>query len=153
MGDLEEIQMALPVSVDLPLAVGIPSAYVAQQNIRLQLYRRLADLRREDELKTLAEEFEDRFGPLPQQVLDLFYQMRIKLLAERAGLVSLTVEGDQIVMRYPAVPAGIQTMALPEIGQGARPGKNAYWMAMGNEWRDTLPEALSAIINVKGKGR
>jgi len=153
MGDLEEIQMALPVSVDLPLAVGIPSAYVAQQNIRLQLYRRLADLRREDELKTLAEEFEDRFGPLPQQVLDLFYQMRIKLLAERAGLVSLTVEGDQIVMRYPAVPAGIQTMALLEIGQGARPGKNAYWMAMGNEWRDTLPEALSAIINVKGKGR
>ena len=154
MGDLEEIQMALPVSVDLPLSIGIPSTYVANQNIRLQLYRRLADLRREDEIKTLTEEFEDRFGPLPVQVLDLFYQMRIKLLAERAGLVSVTVEGDQIVMRYASPPAGIQPKVLPEIGLGARPGRNAYWMpAIGDAWRETLPEVLSAIINIPSKGR
>ena len=152
MGDLDTIQMALPVSVDLPLSIGIPSTYVVNQNMRLQLYRRLADLRREDELKTLAEEFEDRFGPLPEQVLDLFYQMRIKLLAERAGLFSVTVEGEQIVMRYPSLPAGITPKPLPEIGRWARTGKNAYWMAAnGNEWRETLPTVLSAIINLKTK--
>ena len=145
--------MALPVAVDLPLSIGIPSVYVPHQNIRLQLYRRLADLRSEEELKTLAEEFEDRFGPLPQQVLDLFYQMSIKLLAERAGLVSVTAEGEQIIMRYPAPPAGIQPKVLAEIGLGVRTGKNAYWMPQINAWREALPGILSAIINLKGKGR
>ena len=36
--------MRLPVRVDLPLAIGIPVEYIPDQNLRLKLYRRLADL-------------------------------------------------------------------------------------------------------------
>jgi len=79
--------------------------------------------------------------------------MSIKLLAERAGLASVTAEGEQIVMRFPALPAGIHPRAMPEVGLGARTGKNAYWIMQQNSWREALPEVLSAIINVKDKGR
>src|SRR4030095_1659932 len=78
--------ISMPVNVDLPLAVGIPMEYIPDQDLRLRLYRRIADLRDETELDALASEFKDRFGELPEMVENLFYQMRVKLLAEQAGL-------------------------------------------------------------------
>jgi transcription-repair coupling factor (superfamily II helicase) len=60
--------ISMPVNVDLPLAVGIPAAYIADQDLRLRLYRRIADLRDETEIDALVSEFEDRFGELPEMV-------------------------------------------------------------------------------------
>lgn len=141
-----------PVSVDLPLELGVPLSYVPDQNMRLRIYRRMADAQNEGELLSLAEEFIDRFGPLPEQVENLFYQIRIKLLAEAAGLSSVTTEGDQIVMRYPPLIEGTQSRNLPFRGAHLRAGKNAYWLRadleMPEMWKPILVEALSAIMDV-----
>ena len=77
----------MPVNVDLPLAVGIPAEYIADQDLRLRLYRRIADLRDETEIDALDSEFHDRFGELPEMVANLFYQMRVKLRAGEGGAV------------------------------------------------------------------
>ena len=90
-----------PVSVDLPLSVNIPLDYVSDQALRLQLYRRIASIASESELKQLKEEFKDRFGKLIEPVENLFFQLHIRLLGERAGLTSITNEGEQIVLRFP----------------------------------------------------
>ncbi len=138
-----------PVNVDLPLPSGIPIEYVPDQVMRLQIYRRLADLTDETEAQAIAEEFGDRFGPLPAQVVNLIYQMRIKLLAEEAGLASVSVENDQIVLRYPFLPENTPPRTLTAVGQLARTGKNAYWMAMGSDekgWKERLLALLYAII-------
>lgn len=138
-----------PVNVDLPLPSGIPVEYVPDQVMRLQLYRRLADLQDKSEAQAIAEEFGDRFGPLPIQVSNLVYQMRIKLLAEEAGLASVSVENDQFVLRYPFLPEGATPRRLPSVGQLARTGKNAYWMPMGtdeNAWKERLLALLYAIL-------
>jgi len=63
--------VAMPVTVDLPLNAGIPASYIADGDLRLRLYRRIADLRDEAELDALASEFADRFGPPPDAVLQL----------------------------------------------------------------------------------
>ena len=70
------------------------------------LYRRLADLRSQDEIDALTEEFIDRFGPLPEETQNLFYQLKIKLMAEQVGLASVSGEGSQIILRYPPLPEG-----------------------------------------------
>ena len=57
--------VSMPVNVDLPLAIGIPADYISDQDLRLRLYRRSADLRDESEIDALANEFNDRFGPHP----------------------------------------------------------------------------------------
>ncbi|MDZ4158669.1 MAG: transcription-repair coupling factor, partial [Anaerolineaceae bacterium] len=140
----------LPVSVDLPIAVGIPIDYVPNQNLRLQLYRRLADLESEEEVQTFAEELNDRFGTIPTLVENLLYQMKVKLRAEQAHLASVVVEGTQLVLRFPPLPEGVHSRKLPFILAGVRAGKNAYWMPMDAEesvWRETLLQALSAIID------
>jgi len=139
----------LPVSVDLPLSVGIPVNYIPDQSLRLQLYRRMANIEDVSELDELKEEFIDRFGPPVDEVKNLFYQLRVKLLAGKAGLVSVSAEGDQIVLRFPALPNGISARDLPPIGWQTRAGRNAYWMKFDKEdesWRENLLQVLNVII-------
>jgi transcription-repair coupling factor (superfamily II helicase) len=140
----------LPVSVDLPLSVGIPVDYIPDQSLRLQLYRRMANIEDLAELDQLREEFTDRFGPPVEQVRDLFFQLRIKLQAGRAGLVSVSAEGDQIVPRFPPLPNGVSARELPPIGLQTRSGRNAYWMKFSTDddtWRSKLLEVLDVIIS------
>jgi transcription-repair coupling factor (superfamily II helicase) len=139
----------IPVNVDLPLAIGIPIEYVPDQNMRLKLYRRLADLQNDVEIQTISEEFTDRFGPLPEPVNNLIYQLRVKVRAEAASLASVTVEGEQIVLRYPPLPDGVTSRNLPNIGPLARSGKNAFWLPLGTdeqEWKTRLLETLTVVI-------
>jgi len=139
---------AIPVSVDLPMHIGIPLDYVPDQTMRLRLYRRIADIRDEAGIDALADEFADRFGVLPAEVTNLLYQLRVRIRAEAAGLASVTVEGDQLVLRFPPLPDGVSHRKLPTI-TGLRSGKNAYWMMMDESdgWSTRLLDVLSDIIN------
>jgi transcription-repair coupling factor (superfamily II helicase) len=136
--------LALPVNVDLPLDIAIPPDYVADKNMRLRLYRRIADLRSLAELDALVEEFSDRFGPAPEVVGNLLYQLKVKLLAEKAGLSSVSVENDQIVLRFRSetVPPG-----LPYLGAQVRVGKSALWLPYAHQpdWQATLLDALGKL--------
>ncbi len=131
--DALNLPLAMPVNVDLPLAVGIPADYIPDQNLRLRLYRRIADLRDESEIDALVSEFNDRFGTLPEMVQNLLYQMRIKLYAEEIGLASISMENGQIVLRYPLTPGGESTPHLRDLGPSVRGGKNAYWLTFGRD--------------------
>jgi transcription-repair coupling factor (superfamily II helicase) len=153
--NLDSIQpMGLPVNVDLPLAIGIPETYVPDTNLRLRLYRRLADMTDKAALEALGAEFTDRFGPLPEMITNLFYQMQVKLLAEAAGLVSIGMESGQIVLRYPASPEGTEPKRLHDLGPGIRGGKNAYWCLFGRDpdWQVRLLEVLERLDSIKQSG-
>jgi transcription-repair coupling factor (superfamily II helicase) len=137
--------ISMPVNVDLPLAVGIPADYIADQDLRLRLYRRIADLRDETEIDALTSEFEDRFGELPEMVQNLFYQMRVKLRAEQAGLSAISWESGQVVLRYPA--SEDKDRRLPDLGPGIRGGRNAYWCTFSKDgrWQEQLLDVLERL--------
>lgn len=138
----------IPVSVDLPLAVGLPAEYIQDNTLRLQLYRRMAAISSESELDELSEEFTDRFGALVEPVQNLLYQIRVKLLGEKAGLTSITIENDQLVLRYPALPEGVPSRELISPDARLRAGKNAYWMRVDlsdEVWREDLVDVLGRI--------
>ncbi|MBM3151918.1 MAG: transcription-repair coupling factor [Chloroflexi bacterium] len=142
------LDVGIPVNVDLPLAAGIPEAYIPDQELRLRLYRRLADLTDEAALDAMQDEFRDRFGDLPEMLADLFYQLRVKIRAERAGLASVSSENGQFVLRYPASPEdGRSKRRLPDLGREVRGGRQAYWCAFRKEddWRTRLLETLDVL--------
>jgi transcription-repair coupling factor (superfamily II helicase) len=141
--DTMSLPLAMPVNVDLPLAVGIPADYIPDQDLRLRLYRRIADLRDESEIDALSSEFSDRFGLLPEMVQNLLYQMRIKLHAEKIGLASIGMENGQLVLRFPAGPNGDSAPRLRDLGPAVRGGKHAYWLAFGRE-----PDWLERLLGV-----
>lgn len=142
------LPISMPVNVDLPLAVGIPSDYISDQDLRLRLYRRIADLRDETEVDALGSEFRDRFGQLPEMTQNLLYQMRVKLRAEKAGLASVAMESSgQILLKYPAPPENAEVKRLPDLGPGVRGGKAAYWVTVAAEesWRARLLDVLAQL--------
>jgi transcription-repair coupling factor (superfamily II helicase) len=140
--------VSMPVNVDLPLAIGIPVDYISDHDLRLRLYRRSADLRDESEIDALANEFNDRFGPLPETVQNLFYQMRVKLRAEKIGLASVGWETGQVVLRYPLASDGKEDSRLADLGKDVRGGKGAYWCMFVREadWKERLLETLDLLI-------
>ncbi len=142
-----EQELKEPVTVDLPLAIGIPASYVPNQDLRLRLYRRLASLRDERDLDPLAEEFADRFGALPLMVQNLFYQMKVKLRADAVGIQSVNVESGQLVLRYPVLSESMSQRMLSDLGPQVRGGKNAYWCTFMKDenWQERLLDVLERL--------
>ena len=86
-------------TIDLPLDAYIPEDYVPDVNTRLELYRDLAKPEAAEKLEDIAREYHDRFGALPPQVENLLYAVKIKGLAARAGIESISTEEGQIIIR------------------------------------------------------
>jgi transcription-repair coupling factor (superfamily II helicase) len=141
-----DASLTIPTSVNLPLSIGIPDSYIPDQALRLKLYRRLADISDEAALASIEMEFADRFGPLPEQVRNLVFQIKIKLMAAAAGMASVSFEGRQIVLRYPPLPSGIDTRNLPELGLPVTAGKNAYRIHFSDPENDPWAEVLVQVL-------
>jgi transcription-repair coupling factor (superfamily II helicase) len=140
----------LPPSVDLPLAAALPEEYVPDRSLRLRLYRRMAELAAEDDLSTLRRELEDRFGELPGAAENLLYQLRVKILAQRAGADAVAMEGG--VLMIGAVLGG--EVAPTAIHPRARYSKGRLYIPVTGEtgiWKRELIESLEALASLGGR--
>ena len=137
-----------PITVELPLNIGIPENYIEDDQTRIKLYRRMASVNAEEELDALDAEFSDRFGPLPHEIRNLIFQIRVKIFAERIGLSAVVKEGSDIVLKFPALPASVDRRDLPDISKRVRIGKNAYRM-IGIDWKtDEWQDELLGILSI-----
>ncbi len=75
------------ISIGSPVL--IPDSYVADLEVRLGLYRRIAPLVDRQEIDAFAAELIDRFGPLPEEVENLLEIVAIKRLCRDAGVAKL----------------------------------------------------------------
>ena len=64
----EPAEEAWSPTITMGTPVTIPEEYVPDLTLRMQLYRRLSNLRSEEELESFAGEMIDRFGPMPEEV-------------------------------------------------------------------------------------
>jgi transcription-repair coupling factor (superfamily II helicase) len=87
--------VARPVRVDARVDAYVPADYIGSEAVRIDLHRRLALVEDEDELRELEAMAEDRFGPLPEPVLNLFAIQEAKLKLARAGADYLVFRGGR----------------------------------------------------------
>jgi transcription-repair coupling factor (superfamily II helicase) len=98
-----------PVQLDLPLDARIPATYIEDEETRLQLYRRIAGITHAELLDEMRKELVDRFGKdeetggVPEEVENLLFQIRIKILATRAGVSKVGRELDHLVLHADAL--------------------------------------------------
>ncbi len=96
----EEIEDDVRATVNLGVDLRIDEAYVPDMNQRLMLYRRVAAARKEEEIDRVLDEAADRYGPLPDSVLNLADYGRIRVMADRLGVESIDREARTVVIKF-----------------------------------------------------
>ncbi|MDR3681340.1 MAG: transcription-repair coupling factor [Flavipsychrobacter sp.] len=91
-------------AVDTDLEILIPDTYVANITERLSLYSQLDNLETEEQMVAFATELTDRFGPIPQQVKDLFTTLRCRQLACELGFEKLIMKNESVRLYFVSNP-------------------------------------------------
>ncbi len=86
---------ARPVRVDARVDAYVPASYVAAEALKIDLHRRIALVEGEDELRELVSVTEDRYGPVPEPVQNLFAIQEAKLKLARLGADYLVYRGGR----------------------------------------------------------
>ncbi len=86
-------------TIDTDLEILIPDNYVESVTERLSLYTRLDNCETEEDLQDFHREMADRFGPIPEQVEDLFTTVRCRKLAVALGFEKMSLK-DNILRCY-----------------------------------------------------
>ncbi|NLH11736.1 MAG: transcription-repair coupling factor [Holophagae bacterium] len=90
-------QVLAPPSSTSELSLGLdyrlPESFIAEESVRLSVYRRVAGAQDERQLERVAEDLVDRFGPPPPQLTNLLAHQRLRRRAETAGVMRVRRTG------------------------------------------------------------
>ncbi len=87
----EPLREPAEIKLDLPLNAHLPREYVTKEELRLEAYRRLANVTTPPEVDDIQAEWQDRYGPLPPPAVDLLAIARLRAEAARTGVREVTV--------------------------------------------------------------
>ncbi|MBL7682428.1 MAG: transcription-repair coupling factor [Flavipsychrobacter sp.] len=91
-------------TIDTDLEILIPDSYVESITERLSLYTQLDDIEDDDKLNAFATELQDRFGPIPPQVQELFTTIRCRSIAKELGFEKLILKNEQMRLYFVSNP-------------------------------------------------
>jgi len=81
------------VRIELPVDAHLPHGYISSERLRLEMYKRLAEVRADEDVDQLREEMADRYGEPPIEVESLLIVARFRARARHAGVAEITVAG------------------------------------------------------------
>ena len=97
----------------------LPDSYIPDEGAKLELYKRISQIRTGEDSENLKDELIDRFGDIPRPVLSLLSIAVIR--AEASRLWISEISGDQKLLRFTFFPdARIRTDGLPALIQEMR---------------------------------
>ena len=112
------IEHPAPPDVVLDQPAHLPEGYVPDDEVKLDIYRRLARATGSGEIDELRAEMRERFGPLPEEAENLLYMARLRVLGASMGLQHVLIRGNEarLTFRQGAAPrlAGL-TRALDDV--------------------------------------
>jgi transcription-repair coupling factor (superfamily II helicase) len=151
---VEEIRQGRPVAeqgainLDLPLTALIPADYVADVELRLNTYRRIAAVETNQQLYDLRAELEDRFGPIPDEVEHLFALISVRIRCAELGIDSVVEREREIVIR-PVDNRQLDTRRLTrELGRAIRVTPNSIRIRLTElmiPWQSALDSVLDVV--------
>jgi transcription-repair coupling factor (superfamily II helicase) len=96
----EDLDDDVRAVVNLKVDFRIPEGYMPDVNQRLSIYRRMASVRSEDDIRALLDELGDRYGAPPASVLNLADYGRVRVGADRLGLETIDRDGSTVVYKF-----------------------------------------------------
>jgi transcription-repair coupling factor (superfamily II helicase) len=140
--------VARPVRVEAQIDAYIPADYVPGEAQKIDLHRRLALAESEDELRELHAAAEDRFGPPPEPVENLFAIQEAKLKLARLGADYLVFRGGRAVLG-PLVLGSAELRELRRLADTAvYSGSRSEVTLRGDGFKRAL-EMVDAILDLR----
>ncbi len=84
------------IKIELPVDAHLPHDYVPGERLRLEAYKKLAAVADEAQLADIIAELIDRYGALPQPVLNLVEVARLRIVARQAGVTEISAQGPHV---------------------------------------------------------
>ena len=117
-GEAAEQDWSPQIGIGLPVL--IPESYIADLNVRMELYRRVSTLKSRQELDQFAAEMVDRFGSLPGEVENLLDTVNLKRLCREAGVEKVDAGPKGAVIKFRnnefASPDGLVRFLMDQAG-------------------------------------
>lgn len=137
------------IEVNLRIPALIPDDYLPDVHARVILYKRMASVKKENELDDLQIEMIDRFGLLPDQVKNLVRQTRLKLLAQTIGIEKIDANGASGKIEFNQKP-NVSPMTIVQMVQ-TQPQR--YKMEGASQLKfffemETADERLKTVHNI-----
>lgn len=117
---------ARPVRVDAKVDAYVPAAYIPAEALKIDLHRRISLAETEDELRELRASTEDRYGPIPEPVENLFGIQEAKLKLALLG-------ADYLVFRGGRATVGPLVLGSQELGDLRRRVETAVYTTSKRE--------------------
>jgi transcription-repair coupling factor (superfamily II helicase) len=144
--DVSDVLTTADLNLDLPLDHFIPHSFVRDERLRLGAYRDLAASEDEEMLEGTLRSLRDRFGPLPVQVENLAYSLRVKIRGQKLGLRSVNIEAGSITVRVDPERVLDTEHLQSRYGRGLRIGPNRLTLQSTQEsWREDLLVLILAL--------
>jgi transcription-repair coupling factor (superfamily II helicase) len=96
-----EIREEAPeTQLNLGLNIRIPVDYIKEENQRLRIYKRVAEVESESQLADVAAELDDRYGHPPTAVQNLLEYAALKLASQRIGVTQIERRREAVSVRF-----------------------------------------------------
>lgn len=96
----DEIQFVADCHVDTDMELLIPDSYVENVSERINLYRRIDSLQDEAAITAFVSELTDRFGPVPQSILELLQVVRLRWIAVGLGMERIMLKNGKMTISF-----------------------------------------------------
>ncbi|WP_395656724.1 transcription-repair coupling factor [Nocardioides sp.] len=160
--ELDEVRIELPVDAHLP------HGYIPSERLRLEMYKRLAEVRTDEDVDLINEELLDRYGEPPVEVVSLLLVARFRARARQAGIGEVTIAGrnvrfapvelpDSRVVRlnrlYPKsiVKAPVRTILVPRPQTAVVGGKPIAGIALLEWARQVIDSVIDPVVDPQEK--
>jgi transcription-repair coupling factor (superfamily II helicase) len=110
------------VQMSLGIALRIDESYIAEENQRLRMYKRIAGVDSDGALDEVRAELEDRFGPLPTSVGHLLQAARLRIECEKVGVAQVDRKRDQLHIRFTETAAVDPGRLMKLVSRNAKRG-------------------------------
>jgi transcription-repair coupling factor (superfamily II helicase) len=92
----EDAEPEPEMRIELPVEAHLPEDYIESERLRLEMYKRLAQVTTTEGLEAVRAELQDRYGTPPQPVVDLLAVAALRLEARRRGVHEIVAQGANI---------------------------------------------------------
>ena len=111
VGEARGIQQTpeIDTRVELQIDAFLPQDYVPQEQLRVEIYKRIAMVEDQESRMTIEDELIDRFGDIPQPVENLIRIAHLRGITRKLGVTHLSLRQDGLHMR-------LSQQAMPDPG-------------------------------------